>query len=291
MSLYYEDGQGSIADEQGNEAMDYEEDTDPYNVTSFLTASQYRIHQGRFPAKVTEELDVQMEEVSEELFQDVATVKIWNAAASGRKAQVEIRTAQKWAKRLKEDPEWNIYEKQTNMSNRKPPQLKNEYKQHLVQFFDKFPQATRRDALVLINMKSPNARSVKSTPAIIETPTTRAIAHTILGSITAPNVISIQIREPLKPKRVKVDGSQKERSLWQNLHEMLYLPPYFSELNPIENFWSIVKNSVKRSAFKETEDLKTRIAEASECVSRKTLHNIAYHSVNNFEKCFNKEPL
>lgn len=44
MSFYYEDGQGSIADEQGNEAMDYEEETDPYNVTSLLTASQYRIH-------------------------------------------------------------------------------------------------------------------------------------------------------------------------------------------------------------------------------------------------------
>ncbi|CEJ03624.1 hypothetical protein RMCBS344292_17603 [Rhizopus microsporus] len=63
------------------------------------------------------------------------------------RAQVEIHTAQKWVKRLKEDPEWNIYEQQTNMSNRKPPQLQNEHKQHLVQFFDKFPQATRRDAV------------------------------------------------------------------------------------------------------------------------------------------------
>ena len=147
--------------------MNYEEETDPYNVTFLLTASQYRIHQGRFPAKVTGELDVQIEEVSEELSKDVATgrkynvyfgqqkavfyyfdrVKLWNAAASGRKAQVEIRTAQKWVKRLKEDPEWKIYEKQTNMSNRKPPQLQNEHEQHLAQFFSKFPQATRRDAV------------------------------------------------------------------------------------------------------------------------------------------------
>ena len=51
MSFYYEDGQGSFADEQGNEAIDYEEETDPYNVTSLLTASQYRIHQGRFKLK------------------------------------------------------------------------------------------------------------------------------------------------------------------------------------------------------------------------------------------------
>ena len=39
-----------------------------------------------------------------------------------------------------------------------------------------------------INMRSPNARSVKGTPAIIETPTTRAITHTILGAITAHDV-------------------------------------------------------------------------------------------------------
>ncbi|KAG1473360.1 hypothetical protein G6F56_000996 [Rhizopus delemar] len=74
-------------------------------------------------------------------------------------------------------------------------------------------------------------------------------------------------------------------------YRAIYLHPYSPELNPIENFWSIVKNSVKRSEFTETEDLKTRIAEASESVSRKTLYNIDNQSVNNFEKCFNKESL
>ncbi|GAA5808097.1 hypothetical protein MFLAVUS_001479 [Mucor flavus] len=62
-------------------------------------------------------------------------------------------------------------------------------------------------------------------------------------------------------------------------------------LDPIEDFRAVVKISVKRSVFKETEDLKTRIAEASESVSRKTLHNITTHSINYFEKCFNKQPL
>lgn len=50
-------------------------------------------------------------------------------------------------------------------------------------------------------------------------------------------------------------------------YRAIYLPPYSPELNSIENFWSIVKNSVKRSEFTETENLKTRIAEASESVS------------------------
>ena len=41
-----------------------------------------------------------------------------------------------------------------------------------------------------------------------------------------------------------------------------YLPPYSPELNPIEKFWSVVKNKVKRGTFSDKEDLKTRIAEA-----------------------------
>ncbi|KAI9266606.1 hypothetical protein BDA99DRAFT_419813, partial [Phascolomyces articulosus] len=52
-----------------------------------------------------------------------------------------------------------------------------------------------------ISMRSPNARSLKGTSAVIETPTTRAVTHTILGAITAHGVISVEIREPLKPKK------------------------------------------------------------------------------------------
>ncbi|GAA5816333.1 hypothetical protein MFLAVUS_009860 [Mucor flavus] len=74
-------------------------------------------------------------------------------------------------------------------------------------------------------------------------------------------------------------------------YRAIYLPPYSLEINPIEDFWAAVKNLVKRSVFKETEDLKTRIAEASESVCRKTFHNITVHSINNLEKCFDKQPL
>ncbi|KAG1448982.1 hypothetical protein G6F55_010385 [Rhizopus delemar] len=42
-----------------------------------------------------------------------------------------------------------------------------------------------------------------------------------------------------------------------------YLPPYSPELNPIEQFWSVVKSKVKRNKFLEKETLMTRISEAS----------------------------
>ncbi|KAG1139476.1 hypothetical protein G6F38_009802 [Rhizopus arrhizus] len=43
-------------------------------------------------------------------------------------------------------------------------------------------------------------------------------------------------------------------------YKCIYLPPYSPELNPIEQFWSIVKNKVKRSQFQTKEDLSTRIS-------------------------------
>ncbi|KAG1138516.1 hypothetical protein G6F37_006977 [Rhizopus arrhizus] len=45
-------------------------------------------------------------------------------------------------------------------------------------------------------------------------------------------------------------------------YRSIYLPPYSPELKPIEQLWSVVKNKVKRGTFSDTEDLKTRIAEA-----------------------------
>lgn len=40
-NFYYEDGQEKIADEQGNEAKDYEKEFYPYNISSLMTVSQY----------------------------------------------------------------------------------------------------------------------------------------------------------------------------------------------------------------------------------------------------------
>ncbi|KAL1928795.1 hypothetical protein VTP01DRAFT_2581 [Rhizomucor pusillus] len=44
-------------------------------------------------------------------------------------------------------------------------------------------------------------------------------------------------------------------------YQYTYLPSYSPELNPIEQFWSVVKSKVKRSRFLEKETLTTRIYE------------------------------
>lgn len=68
-------------------------------------------------------------------------------------------------------------------------------------------------------------------------------------------------------------------------YKCVYLSPYSLELNPTEQFWSIVKNKVKRSQFQDKEDLSTRIAEACNTVPREHLEAFVQHSVNVFEKC------
>lgn len=43
-NFFYEDGQGNIANQQGNEAMDHEEEFDPFNIYSLMIASRYRVY-------------------------------------------------------------------------------------------------------------------------------------------------------------------------------------------------------------------------------------------------------
>ncbi|KAL7313932.1 hypothetical protein PS15m_012363 [Mucor circinelloides] len=197
-----------------------------------------------------------------------------------------------------------------------------------------------------INMRPSTARSEKGTPAVVTTPSTRAVSHTILGAVSAMGVVNIEIRLPnQKPKRIKVDGARKRKQpqpkkatskgtvtgyymlFLQNTmnfmdqfpemkgfyivmdnapihtaddidqmvtkrgYKSIYLPPYSPELNPIENFWSTMKSYVKRSKFSSDEDLKIRVAEASNGVSATALLNMSQHSVNMFDKCLRMEPI
>ncbi|KAG1056191.1 hypothetical protein G6F43_001897 [Rhizopus delemar] len=81
-------------------------------------------------------------------------IKLFNAAKSGRSAGgINERTAQKWAKKLKEDKDRNIFEKQTNLVNRAKPQLDDRHKLHLLNFYDDCPQVRIVDAIDFLTQK------------------------------------------------------------------------------------------------------------------------------------------
>ncbi|KAG1146619.1 hypothetical protein G6F37_011933 [Rhizopus arrhizus] len=71
----------------------------------------------------------------------------------------------------------------------------------------------------------------------------------------------------------------------------VYLPPYSPELNPIEQFWAIIKAKVKRGKLSDVETLTIRIIEASKAVPIVHLQSIIQRSVNQCEKCQNRIPI
>jgi hypothetical protein len=124
--FYYEDDQGRIVDEQGNGAMDWDEEVTPFHLKTLTRIREYYEKQedAQLSSKEDiEKLDIDMEEViavvknqikiyhrySNEkklLFVYYNRTKLFDAAKSGRLAGgINERTAQKWVKKLKEDKE------------------------------------------------------------------------------------------------------------------------------------------------------------------------------------------
>lgn len=71
----------------------------------------------------------------------------------------------------------------------------------------------------------------------------------------------------------------------------VYLPPYSPELNPIEMFWKVLKDRVRREKLTDTETLSSRVIEGSEDVPVEDIQNFIQHSINVIPKWLNKEPL
>ncbi|OAD70135.1 hypothetical protein PHYBLDRAFT_60034 [Phycomyces blakesleeanus NRRL 1555(-)] len=147
----YEDGQGKIYDQSGNNAMNVEEDVNPYHLETLTNIRHYCESQGPEQESLIKDLDTRMEDVANLLG------TLYNAAKSGRLAGgIAERAAQKWAKRLKENKYWNILEKQANKVNRKTSQLQEEHKVHLINFYDEHPQARVSDGVASLTEKFKN---------------------------------------------------------------------------------------------------------------------------------------
>lgn len=79
-----------------------------------------------------------------------------------------------------------------------------------------------------------------------------------------------------------------KREIERRGYKIMYLPAYSPELNPIEQFWSIVKSKLKRTKLLDKETLSTRIADASNSVSLNDLYGFISHSKRQIDNCYNK---
>lgn len=62
--FFYEDGQGKIVDEEGKDAMDWEEEVHPHHLITLTRIKLYCEAQGSEQSSVDEGLDNKMEEVA-----------------------------------------------------------------------------------------------------------------------------------------------------------------------------------------------------------------------------------
>ncbi|KAL1934729.1 hypothetical protein VTP01DRAFT_6911 [Rhizomucor pusillus] len=151
-----------------------------------------------------------------------------------------------------------------------------------------------------VNMKRSMAWSKKGSPAIVTVPKTRAQTTTILGAISASGLINCSLRLPQPPAKKRKrggcaglmnTGTVTAKYITSRGYRYVYLPSYSPELNPIEQFWSVVKSKVKRSRFLEKETLTTRINEPCNRISLSDFEGFVSHSHKCSDKCRNREHL
>lgn len=81
-----------------------------------------------------------------------------------------------------------------------------------------------------------------------------------------------------------------KRKIESRGYHVMYLPPYSPELNPIEQFWAIVKGKLKRHRLMTEENLSSRIADACNEVLISDLYGFASHSKRQIINCYNRTP-
>lgn len=71
----------------------------------------------------------------------------------------------------------------------------------------------------------------------------------------------------------------------------IYLPPYFPELNPVEQILSVRKSKLKREKLLKEETLTTRIGEACNSIYISDLQGFCQYSETRFKDCLDEKLL
>ena len=68
----------------------------------------------------------------------------------------------------------------------------------------------------------------------------------------------------------------------------MYFPPYSPELNPIEQFWALVKGKMKRHGLMKEETLSCRIGDACNDVRFSDPYSFCLHSKRQIINCYKR---
>ncbi|GAA5815532.1 hypothetical protein MFLAVUS_009044 [Mucor flavus] len=124
-------------------------------------------------------------------------------------------------------------------------------------------------------------------------------------------VINLSVRVPKAPPKIRKIQGGKKRKVPEDIsrkdepkgtttgHYLKFINDTLDimdkyknlRLNPIEQFWALVKARTKRQKLQDTETLEARITEAAYDIPTNHLQNIVLHSKNHFINCLNKVPI
>ncbi|KAG1135061.1 hypothetical protein G6F37_007927 [Rhizopus arrhizus] len=86
-------------------------------------------------------------------------------------------------------------------------------------------------------------------------------------------------------------GKISSEMIKEHGYKYIYLPPYSPELNSIEQFWSVVKSSVKRKFILKKDTIPQIIADASNQVAQSSFKGFARYSTRYFDDCLADHPI
>ncbi|OAD75185.1 hypothetical protein PHYBLDRAFT_167503 [Phycomyces blakesleeanus NRRL 1555(-)] len=225
--FFYENGQGKIYDEQGNDAMEWSEEAQPSEQEQMRgeldeNMNEVYLRVNEEDNNVTKKSYKVYSPVQKVLFLYYLQVKLFKAAKAARFSGVSERTGQQWAKRIRDEPEWNIFEKQTNKDKRKTGQLQEEHKEFIIDLFDKNPQTRVKDVVVSLERSFANF-SLKETSVrnFMTNECNLSFKRATLQTKERNSGKTLQkrfewLRVTEKPKQRKVDGVGRKRKQTSN---------------------------------------------------------------------------
>lgn len=75
-------------------------------------------------------------------------------------------------------------------------------------------------------------------------------------------------------------------------YKALFIPPYSPDLNPIENYWALLKHYVRRTGIHKNNSLSELVqvvSEASRTIEVSSIRSMINHSVHLFSKCIDED--
>ncbi|KAG1138214.1 hypothetical protein G6F37_010694 [Rhizopus arrhizus] len=175
----FEDGQGHIVDETGQ---DYFDDNDPSSLETITNYNQYTHLKPPKPSAKPEKEDQETntankteckevrrthynkyKDTEKETFFFLIYEKCMTAGKAGTVMGIPRRTAYEWLKRDQEDPQDEIQHRRCTKRQGRPPLLNENHKQYLIRFMNQNPLAGLNQALENLLNQFPGLSVSKST--------------------------------------------------------------------------------------------------------------------------------